>query len=124
MTSLLFHGSTLYQSKIKQTIKTNYHLTPTQHAKRATQDDRYGEFVLPTELPKKYEIVELEQQNGRNTKYVIRYEFDEKYDMCLVIRPNSRNKTYSIITTWLNCSEDNHTTLDTSKYDNYQLVQY
>lgn len=44
-------------------------------------------------------------------KCVIRYSYDEFRDICIVFRKGK------IITFWFNNVNDNHLTLDTSKYD-------
>lgn len=118
----LFHGSTLYQGKIKATINNNAKLVPTGHALRATTNDRYGSFELPVELPTRYEIVELEQTNGVNTKYVLRFMYSDSLDIVIVIRPSGNN--YAIVTAWLNEATDYHNTLNESRYNLPNLVKY
>ena len=45
------------------------------------------------------------------TKYVVRITFNRFQDLCVAIRGNK------IITAWLNSKNDNHKTVDLSKYD-------
>lgn len=118
----LFHGSTIFQGKIKAHINTEAKLLPSGHALRATTDDRYGSFVLPTSIPSRYEIVELEQRNGVDSKYVLRFIYDQHRDICIVIRPNGYD--YVIVTAWLNKCDDNHSTLNKKRYNLPELVKY
>ena len=57
------------------------------------------------------------------TKYCIRIPYDNDTDLVIVIRPhwNKKYQCYNsrdnlIVTAWINHKEDNHKTLDTTKY--------
>lgn len=61
------------------------------------------------------------------TKICIRVPYGPHQDACLSIRPNYNKETKEyemdnafIVTCWLNCDNDSHTTLDESKYCSQQ----
>ena len=57
------------------------------------------------------ESFEVETENGFLTKCVVRVSYNERKDICIVFRRGIA------ITAWLCNKDDNHNTLDTSKYD-------
>lgn len=89
----------------------------TEHAVKATTDDKYGDIVLPLvrgELQLAgMKLVELETLNDRPVKIVVRgsYAPNPKYDLVLVLTSSGILKTC-----WLNDSADSHATLNRSKY--------
>ena len=62
----------------------------------------------------KFDVIEIEMSNGIVTKMVIRGEYSDWYDIVLVVIPRSHG--LFVKTAWLNEWDDNHSTLDASKY--------
>jgi hypothetical protein len=54
---------------------------------------------------------ECEYSEGRLTKLALRCKYSDSHDLCVVI-----SNTGIVITAWLNHKQDNHKTLDTSRY--------
>lgn len=53
---------------------------------------------------------EVETENGKLTKCVVRFKYNNQKDICIVFRYGV------VITAWLCNRDDNHKTLDRSKY--------
>jgi hypothetical protein len=90
----------------------------TDHALRATTDDRYGDIVLPIAYGrlqlKGMGLVELETlDNGKPVKIVVRgtYQPNPRFDLVLVLTSSGILKTC-----WLNDASDGHATLNRSRY--------
>ena len=121
----LFHATQIHANKIKRNIKRGYTLWITNHARKASQDDRYGTFNIPTKLPIRFDLIELEQRSGVDTKYVVRFAYDDTRDLILVIRPdNRRRNTYVVVTCWINTVDDAHSTLNLQRYNLPELCVY
>ena len=88
-------------------------LTPSAHALRERDSDRYGKFEIPTAFdPATWTVIEIEVANGALNKVVARKAIDEKRDIVMVFLP----LTKLIKTVWVNESNDLHKTLDKSNY--------
>lgn len=91
-----------------------------RHAARASKDDRYGRIPTPHILDLSgFSLVELAQEDGRDTKYVLRGALDGERDVVYVLRYSvgSRGiRDYRVVTMWTNLNTDQHKTLDRSKY--------
>jgi len=88
-------------------------LNYTYHALEASRRDRNGAIKLPeTLLFAHTELVEVEIVNGQAYKVVVRIHHDNRNDLALVILLNGMR----VKTVWLNRKNDNHRTLDKSKY--------
>lgn len=93
--------------------KMSFHLL--QHLNNA---DEKHEYTVKGLLKALYEIktnnngylFEVEEENGRVTKAVYRTKYDDRKDICIVIRKGI------IVTAWINYKNDNHFTLDKTKY--------
>jgi len=87
------------------------------HALRAYSEDRYrpgNGVTLPTQWPRKAELVELETHDGMvPTKLVMRLELTATFDLVVVLSL----ETELIKTVWLNLKSDVHATLNLSRYD-------
>jgi hypothetical protein len=85
------------------------------HAKRASKNDRYdNEINLPNVLDTNMAVaIEIEMFEYETTKVVYRTSYDDKHDLVLVVNP----KKQFVRTVWLNRKDDIHNTLDASKYD-------
>lgn len=72
-------------------------------------------FTIPTMIDlSDFEVIEIEMRNGAVQKMVVRGEYDEYDDIVLVVIPKSHG--LFVKTAWLNRWNDNHRTLDVSKY--------
>lgn len=91
-----------------------------RHARKAATDDRYGHIPMPHILDLSgFRLVELAQEDGKDTKYVLRGSLDNERDVVYVLRWNvgSRGiRNYCVVTVWVNLNSDKHRTLDHSKY--------
>ena len=84
----------------------------TNHAIKASKNDRYGLIMLPPTLnTAKAKAVEVEIIRNRLTKIVYRVDYSDKFDLAIVVTHDRKVKTV-----WLNCKDDNHPTLDESNY--------
>jgi len=97
-----------------------FRLNLTLHAVRAASEDRYGTPRLHRQITiKTADVVEVTYESGRPVKAVVRlpYQFDAKLDVVFVVFP-PENFSCSITakTLWLNAHDDNHKTLDKTKY--------
>ena len=90
-------------------------LKPSHHALGEANKDRYGIIKLPVHfLPRIAVIIEIElTETGDLIKILARQEHDSNHDVVFAINP----VTKVIKTAWLQEKNDNHRTLDKSKYD-------
>ena len=122
---LLFEYNQILQGKIKKHINSSYTLIPTRHAMEQAQEEKFGSFNIPTTLPSRYTVQELEQTHGKSTKFVVRFEHDKDFDMQLVLRHNYHAKgTYKVITAWLIEADNYHTDVDMTPYSTPDKVVY
>ena len=122
---LLFEYNQILQSKIKLHINSSFKLFHTNHAIEQAKEDILGSFELPTALPTKYTVQELEQTNGKSTKFVLRFEYNKDLDMQIVIRPDRKVKNaYCIITAWLIEANNYHSDVDMTPYATPDKVVY
>lgn len=90
------------------------------HAKRASNSDRYGSIKLQNTLDlNKVKVIEVEtcDYDSEIIKVLVRQPYNDHLDLCTVI--SLRNKVedkYVVKTVWLNEKVDSHKTLDHSKY--------
>lgn len=83
------------------------------HAREEALQDRFGEITLPTFATLyKSQIVEIGVDGNTLTKIVSRQPHDDNHDIVIVFNPNDG----FVRTVWLNHKNDNHKTLDKSKY--------
>lgn len=108
---MLYHVELGFPKSIKK-ISGMFLLDYTEHAIKASKNDRYGDIILPKHIDiKKATLIEMEVIDNVMVKGVYRIEYNELYDLVLVIT-NFR----VVKTVWLNSKEDKHATLDESKY--------
>lgn len=89
-------------------------VTYSQHALRASKEDRYGDINLPKIVMFGIkDIIEVETNDNINVqKVLVRIPYSDDFDLCLVILlENSLVKTV-----WLNSVDDKHFTLVKEKY--------
>lgn len=82
----------------------------TVHAVRAAAHE-HVETMLPATLPLTFQLVEVETLGGLPVKWVVRTRLDRDRDLVLVI-----NHNYTVRTVWVNKVDDQHATLDTTRY--------
>jgi len=64
----------------------------------------------------RFKPIEVEVINGRVKKIVFRGNYNETHDIVLVLIPEKRNE-YVVKTVWLNEKNDNHSSLNISRYE-------
>ena len=90
-----------------------FNLTYSNHAKRASYDDRYGQMSLPDTLDiDNAKLIEIEVENNEVTKGVYRTKYDDDLDLIVVMIPH---KSF-VKTVWFNKNTDTHNTLQAWKY--------
>lgn len=83
------------------------------HALEEASSDRYGNLDLPKSIgTHEAEVIEVEVRNGKPFKALLRKPYDDRRDICLVVLLDRG----IVKTVWCNLRNDNHHTLDTSKY--------
>lgn len=112
---MLYHKELGFPEKLQFKSEYALHLKYTQHAKRASQSDRYGKIELPKYLIfNRHDIIEVETDDNKIIKkVVVRTKYNKKYDLCLAILLENN----IVKTVWLNSVEDKHKTLNKSKYE-------
>ena len=112
MTSSLYHTEIGFPSNI-ELPKGIFNLTYSNHAKRASSDDRYGHMSLPTTLDiEEAKLIEIEIDNDEVIKGVYRTRYDDTLDLIIVLIPQ---KSF-VKTVWFNRSDDKHSTLQHWRY--------
>ncbi len=88
----------------------------TTHARTAAQTDRYGNIPLPSTLNTGlFKVIELETNARKDIiKVVYKGILDSKRDIAIVCVPDYDQMI--VKTVWANEHEDNHATLDRTKY--------
>ena len=112
MTSSLYHTEIGFPSNI-ELPKGIFNLTYSNHAKRASSNDRYGQMSLPTTLDiEEAQLIEIEVENNEVIKGVYRTKYDDTLDLIIVLIPQ---KSF-VKTVWFNRSDDTHSTLQHWRY--------
>lgn len=84
------------------------------HARQEALADRYGKINLPKEIKiENATPIEVEVIDNRINKIVFRQSHDAENDIAIVVLMADG----FVKTVWLNRKDDNHRTLNTSKYD-------
>jgi antitoxin component of MazEF toxin-antitoxin module len=110
--SELYHTEIGFPSNVELPSGT-YRLEYSNHAKRASYDDRYGQMTLPTTLDvDDSKLIEIEVENDKVIKCVYRTRYDDTLDLIIVMIPQ---KSF-VKTVWFNRSDDKHSTLQRWKY--------
>lgn len=101
----------------KPNIKLNGALTLiyTNHAKERASYNKFNVLIqLPASIDlAKCEIIESVQENKQITGLLLRTHYDSTFDLCLAITHKGIVKTV-----FLNHINDNHNTVDLTKYNN------
>lgn len=96
----------------------DFRLKYSWHARRAARNDRYGNLtrLLPATLnTEEATLIEVEQdEQGRTVKLLYRVRTRTHLDIVLAISPGK--SPWSVKTCWANEREDDHKTLNHSRY--------
>ena len=112
MTSNLYHTEIGFPSNV-ELPKGIFNLTYSNHAKRASSNDRYGQMTLPTTLDtEEAKLIEIEVENNEVIKSVHRTKYDDILDLIIVLIPQ---KSF-VKTVWFNRSDYKHSTLQHWRY--------
>lgn len=94
----------------------NVVLNYSAHARQEAHADRYGVAELPDGIElESQDVVEVEVFQGAVCKAVVRFPYSDDLDLVLVVVPGIKN--YFVKTCWFNRANDNHKSLDRSKYN-------
>lgn len=85
---------------------TNVTAMPTRHALERSREKNIQLSARYTGTAFECEVV-----NGKLVKIALRCKYSNTHDLCVVISPRGL-----LITCWLNAVDDNHRTLNRSKY--------
>lgn len=119
---MLYHHTKTAKFKLPTGVKL---LSHSGHAKREAKSDRYGSFKIPTILNTSStdaQIVEAELDvQGNPVKLVYRMPYDQERDIVMPIKVTGSK--WLVKTAWINVRNDNHSTVDYSRYNigNYCL---
>jgi len=121
---MLYHAEVCWPRRIRSQLpKGEKQLQYTQHALRASLNDRYGEICLPIAVNLESEnvyIFEAEEiRKGKIEKVVFRMPLDSRRDICMAATP--KRGALIVRTVWINLNSDPHKTLDRTKYFNGNL---
>lgn len=93
--------------------KGTFPLTYSNHALRAAKDDRYGMIPLLTGInTEKAKVVEVETEGNKPVKILYRVFGNGDCDTLLAVRLPD----WLVKTVWRNKKNDNHASLNTSRY--------
>lgn len=108
----LYHREIFMPAIVREIPVKTIALKPTEHARRAALNDRYGKLEIPATLTfRGRNVIEAELTGGRVTKMVVRKEYDATRDAVYVFLPDGTLKTV-----WFNLKSDTHKTLRRSLY--------
>lgn len=113
----LFHRNLGFPKHISLP-KGLFKLIWSNHAIQATENDRYGNIVRVDGISiDPYRIFEIElcQENANIIKFCYRSRYNSVFDISYVFHFEGRS--LFVKTVWLNKKDDNHKTLDRSKYN-------
>lgn len=87
------------------------------HAQSEADVDRYGRAELFTEGDfEAADVVEVEVVQGQPVKAVLRFPYDDHKDLVMVLQRPEHGVSF-VRTVWFNRANDNHKSLDRSKYN-------
>jgi len=86
----------------------------TNHAEHARTSDRYGVIPKVSTLPLSvFSVIEVGMEGRRVAKVVVRGSLNKTQDAIFVLIPGSE---WTVKTVWINEKNDQHKTLDRSRY--------
>lgn len=117
----LYHKQIGFPKTLNLLDLYNLNVQYSNHAKTASQDDRYGSIAVKSTVSfSKNEIIEVEtSDNKKISKVVVRIPYSSDCDLVMAIEMENT----MVKTVWLNQKNDAHRTLDRNKYDNPQAQQ-
>lgn len=108
----LYHRDVFMPDRVKTAPQMTLQLRMTRHAEDASHTDRYGYLAIPSSITfTGKDIVEAEYTGDRITKIVVRLKYNEMLSAIYVCLLDGTLKTV-----WFNTTEDDHKTLDRSRY--------
>lgn len=111
MEANIYHSKIGFPRSYRRPVGTMA-LNASRHAEQRGND--WG-VIIPTSINMRdAKVFEIGMECGKLTKIAVRTSYDSQSDICLVI--GIRNGRYSIITLWLNAVDDEHYTLNFSRY--------
>lgn len=120
MKKFLYHKDVYIPTHVKVILskKWEIQLEYSQHSLNAAKSDRFGDITLPPKICSgDGELIELEAEGldhrlPKNLiKLVYRLSLDDKRDLVIVFLVTGKVKTV-----WINMKDDEHKTLDKTKY--------
>ncbi|QWT30094.1 hypothetical protein SEA_TUNATARTARE_232 [Streptomyces phage TunaTartare] len=97
----------------QQRVRINYGA----HARKEAFQDRYGKIKLPGFITlRRFQVIEVGMIDGKVSKILFRGKLDDTRDLCIVLIPGVDNKPWFCKTVWVNLNNDQHRTLDTTRY--------
>lgn len=109
------------QTVIQYILSKPLKVKPSLHYLEKARRNKLNEGVCKTALYG--EIIEAEVYDGQVVKIVTRlkHKFFDNTSMCFAIqledfKQTEENRTVIVKTVWLNCEDDNHSTLNKSNY--------
>ena len=93
-------------------------LTYSVHAHTEARKDKV-QHCLPVSVPRQFDVVEVEAEDGVPVKWVIRFAISKDVDLVLAV-----SNTYAVKTVWVNAHDDLHLMgLDRSRYNRPEEVE-
>jgi hypothetical protein len=118
----LYHKKLGLPKNLARYTNQRYSLEYTRHAQMECVKDKYKLIYPPFTLVLILDdIIEIEEDGGKVTKIVARTKYDDSFDLIVVFIPNGNKGV--VKTVWLNEINDNHKTLDKSKYSPFEDSQ-
>lgn len=108
----LYHRDVFMPERVKTAPSMTLGLRITRHAEEASHTDRYGHLAIPASITfTGKDIVEAEYVDGRINKIVVRLKYNDTLSAVYACLLDGTLKTV-----WFNRTDDDHKTLDRSKY--------
>lgn len=115
MSTTLYHKDVFLPKRIRGLLPSGIkQLQYSEHALRASKEDRFGAISLPTSA--EFVKCELIEVDTLYSKFVLRMGLDNNRDLVIVVIPTDDKKVWLVKTVWVNLKNDTHTTLNHSVY--------
>lgn len=114
----LYHKNIRLPENIDSLYGQEFLTVLSKHVQKETTQDKYTEsfYVPEIVIITDDNLIEVElNESGKMVKCMIRLEYNHKFDICIVLQPETQDSAL-VRTAWLNRHDDNHFTLDESKY--------
>jgi hypothetical protein len=112
----LYHKAVFWpKGKLRALQGRSLPLSYGRHALAESTADRYGAIQAPASIVfDEHAVIEMECNGKFPTKVVVRLPYNGDCDLILVVQLGETE--FFVKTMWLNKRDDNHRTLDRSKY--------